>query len=159
MQNSLARKSAALLALFLPIGSQLTRAEGPLKIPMSADRWTTTAGTVNFVEYMGKPSIELKAGNYKEHIQSGAATLKDLTFRDGTIEYDVAATSDMGAGFIFRSADKDNFEMFYLRPQAQMRGRLRTACNTLRRPMGFYCGTCSRSTRAQLPCARATGTM
>jgi hypothetical protein len=117
MQNSTARKSAALLALFLPIGSQLARAEGPLKIPMSADRWTTTAGTVNFVEYMGKPSIELKAGNYKEHIPSGAATLKDLTFRDGTIEYDVAATSDMGAGFVFRSADKDNFEMFYLRPR------------------------------------------
>jgi hypothetical protein len=84
---------------------------------MSADRWTTTAGTVNFVEYMGKPSIELKAGNYKEHIPSGAATLKDLTFHDGTIEYDVAATSDMGAGFIFRSANKDNFEMFYLRPR------------------------------------------
>jgi hypothetical protein len=117
MQNSIARKSAALLALFLPIGSLLARAEGPLKIPMSADRWTTTAGTVNFVEYMGKPSIELKAGNYKEHIPSGAATLKDLTFHDGTIEYDVAATSDMGAGFIFRSADKDNFEMFYLRPR------------------------------------------
>jgi hypothetical protein len=117
MQNSLARKSAALLALFLPIGSQLARAEGPLKIPMSADRWTTTAGTVNFVDYMGKPSIELKAGNYKEHIPSGAATLKDLTFHDGTIEYDVAATSDMGAGFVFRSADKDNFEMFYLRPR------------------------------------------
>jgi hypothetical protein len=119
MQNSIAGKTAALLAiaLFLPIGSQLARAEGPLKIPMSADRWTTTAGTVNFLEYMGKPSIELKAGNYKQHIPSGAATLKDLTFRDGTIEYDVAATSDMGAGFIFRSADKDNFEMFYLRPR------------------------------------------
>jgi hypothetical protein len=119
MQNSTARKPATLLAiaLFLPIASQLARAEGQLKIPMSADRWTTTAGTVNFVEYMGKPSIELKVGDYKQHIQSGAATLKDLTFRDGTIEYDVASTSDMGAGFIFRSADKDNFEMFYLRPR------------------------------------------
>jgi len=117
MQNSLVRKSAALLALLLPIGSQLARAEGPLKIPMSADRWSTVAGTVNFVEYMGKPSIELKAGNYKEHIPSGAAALKDLTFHDGTIEYDVAATTDMGAGFIFRGADKDNFEEFYLRPR------------------------------------------
>jgi hypothetical protein len=119
MQNSIARKPAALLAfaLFLSIASQLARAEGPLKIPMSADRWTTTAGAVNFVEYEGKPSIELKAGNYKQHIQSGAVALKGLTFRDGTIEYDVAATTDMGAAFIFRSADKDNFEMFYLRPR------------------------------------------
>jgi hypothetical protein len=28
----------------------------------------------------------------------------------------MAATSDMGAGFIFRRADKDNCQMFYLRP-------------------------------------------
>lgn len=117
MQNSLARKSAAFLALFLPLGSQLARAEGPLKIPMSADRWTTMAGTVNYVEYMGKPSIELKAGNYKEHIPSGAVVLKDLTFHDGTIEYDVVTNTDMGAGFIFRGADKDNYEEFYLRPR------------------------------------------
>lgn len=84
---------------------------------MTAGRWTTTAGTVNFVDYMGKPSMELKAGNYAQHIQSGAATLNELNFRNGTIEYDVAATSDMGAGFIFRRADKDNYEMFYLRPR------------------------------------------
>lgn len=104
------------IVLFLVNGSRLARAAEPVKIPMTADRWTTTAGTVNFVEYMGKPSIELKAGNYAQHIQSGAAVLNGLTFHSGTIEYDVAATSDMGAGFIFRRADKDNFEMFYLRP-------------------------------------------
>jgi hypothetical protein len=84
---------------------------------MTADRWTTTAGTVNFIDYMGKPSMELKAGNYAQHIQSGAAVLKELTFRSGTIEYDVATSSDMGAGFIFRRADKDSYEMFYLRPR------------------------------------------
>ena len=43
--------------------------------------------------------------------------LRTSTFHDGTIEYDVAATTDMGAGFIFRGADKDNFEEFYLRPR------------------------------------------
>src|SRR5580698_1996028 len=113
MKDSIARKPAALLAfaLSLSIASQLAHAEGPLKISMTADRWTTTAGAVNFIDYKGKPSIELKAGNYKEHIKSGAVTLKGLTFRDGTIEYDVISTTDMGAGFIFRSADQDNFEM------------------------------------------------
>jgi hypothetical protein len=105
------------IVLFLVNGSRLARAAEPVKIPMTADRWTTMAGTVNFVEYMGKPSIELKSGNYAQHIQSGAAVLKGLTFHSGTIEYDVAATSDMGAGFVFRRADKDNFEMFYLRPR------------------------------------------
>ena len=40
-----------------------------------------------------------------------------LNFRNGTIEYDVASTTDMGAGFVFRRADQDNYEMFYLRPR------------------------------------------
>jgi hypothetical protein len=97
--------------------AQLARAAEAVKIPMSADRWTTTAGTVNFIEYMGKSSIELKAGNYAQHIKSGAAVLNGLTFRSGTIEYDVATISDMGAGFVFRRADNDNYEMFYLRPR------------------------------------------
>lgn len=103
--------------LFLLSVSYFANASGPVGIPMTSDRWTTTAGTVNFGEYMGKHSIELKAGNYAQHIQSGAAILNGLTFHNGTIEYDVAATSDMGAGFIFRRADKDNYEMFYLRPR------------------------------------------
>jgi len=88
-----------------------------MKIPMTADRWKTTAGTVNFVDYMGKPSVELKPGNFAQHIKSGAVTLDGLNFRNGTIEYDVASTADMGAGFIFRKADEDNYEMFYLRPR------------------------------------------
>jgi hypothetical protein len=105
------------LGLFLLAATRLARAVEPVKISMTADRWTTTAGTVNFIEYMGKSSIELKAGNSAQHVQSGATVLNGFTFRSGTIEYDVAATGDMGAGFIFRRADKDNYEMFYLRPR------------------------------------------
>ena len=82
---------------------------------MTADHWTTTAGAVNFIEFDGKSSIELRPGNYAQHIQSGAALLNGLTFRDGTIEYDVAANTDMGAGFAFRRSDNDNYELFYLR--------------------------------------------
>jgi hypothetical protein len=117
--TNLISKLAAVLAFSWCwlIASQAALAGETVKIPMTADRWTTTAGTVNFIEYMGKSSIELKAGNYAQHIQTGAAVLKDFTFRSGTIEYDVAPTGDMGAGFIFRRADKDNYEMFYLRPR------------------------------------------
>ncbi len=85
-------------------------------IPMTRDRWTITAGTVNFIDYMGKPSIELKPGNYAQHIRTGAVVLNGLSFRNGTIEYDVMADSGMGAGFVFRRADEKNYEMFYLRP-------------------------------------------
>jgi hypothetical protein len=110
---------AAVAVFCLSISSAFCGAQAAeqAKIPMTADRWTTTAGTVNFIEFKGKSSIELKQGNYAQHIQSGAALLNGLTFRSGTIEYDVAATTDMGAGFAFRLADKDNYELFYLRPR------------------------------------------
>lgn len=91
----------------------------PMAIPMTADRWAITAGKVEFHDADGKAAIDLKAGNYAEHIQTGAALLKDFNFRNGTIEYDVLATSSMGAGFIFRRGDEKNYEMFYLRPSAK----------------------------------------
>jgi hypothetical protein len=88
-----------------------------VKVLMTADRWTTVAGNVQFVEHMGNPSIELKPGNYAQHIASGQAVLKGLTFRSGTIEYDVDAAAGMGAGFAFRRSNNDNYEEVYLRPQ------------------------------------------
>lgn len=91
----------------------------PTAIPMTADRWTITAGKVEFRDADGKQAIDLKAGNYAEHIKTGVAVLKDFSFRNGTIEYDVLATSSMGAGFIFRRGDEKNYEMFYLRPSAK----------------------------------------
>ena len=55
--------SLLIAGLSLAIASQPARAAEPVKIPMTADRWTTVAGTVNFVEHMGKPSIELQPGD------------------------------------------------------------------------------------------------
>ena len=113
------RKLAALfvLNLFLAGTAPRVQASEAVKVSMTPDRWSTAAGIVNFVDYMGKPSIELKAGNFAQHVKSGAVVLNGLNFRSGTIEYDVASTTDMGAGFVFRRADQDNYEMFYLRPR------------------------------------------
>jgi hypothetical protein len=113
------RKLAALFALnlFLAGTAPRVQASEAVKVSMTPDRWSTAAGIVNFVDYMGKPSIELKAGNFAQHVKSGAVVLNGLNFRSGTIEYDVASTTDMGAGFVFRRADQDNYEMFYLRPR------------------------------------------
>jgi hypothetical protein len=71
------RKPAALLAmgLSLLIASKLANAAEAVKVPMTADRWTKAAGTVNFIEYMGKPSIELKAGNYAQPMTSMQSAL------------------------------------------------------------------------------------
>jgi hypothetical protein len=101
----------------LAIASQPARAAEPMKIPMTADRWTTLAGTVNFVEHLGKPSIELPPGDFRKGIPSGIASLKDFQFGNGTIEYDVSAENGMGASLMFRAASQENFEMFYLRPR------------------------------------------
>jgi hypothetical protein len=89
----------------------------PVTIPMTGDRWTVAAGKVEFHEVDGKLAVDLKAGNYAEHIKSGVVVLKDFNFRNGTIDYDVLANTDMGAGFSFRRRDDDNYEMFYLRPR------------------------------------------
>ena len=113
------RKISGLLiaGLSLAMASQPARATEPVKIPMTAVRWTTVAGTVNFVEHDGKPSIELQPGDYRKGIPAGMAELKDVQFGNGTIEYDVAAENGMGAAFMFRATSKENNEMFYLRPR------------------------------------------
>ena len=88
----------------------------PIKIAMTADHWTTS-GLADFVQHNGFDAIELKAGDYAKKIKTGQAVLNDFTFRDGTIEYDVDATTSMGAGFAFRRRDEDTYGLFYLRPR------------------------------------------
>jgi len=72
-----AQKIASLLIAGMPlvIASQPARAAEPVKIPMTAGSWKTLAGTVNFVEHMGKPSIELQPGDYRKGVPSGMAAL------------------------------------------------------------------------------------
>ena len=88
----------------------------PIKVAMTASHWTTEGG-VEFGQHKGFDSIELKPGNSALKLKTGSAVLKDLVFRNGTIEYDVDATSSMGAGIGFRRRDNDTFEWFYLRPR------------------------------------------
>ncbi len=113
-------KATSLVALSLSLLSvaRPALASETVEIPMSADRWTTTGAPWSLSSTWAKHAIELKPGNVRaaHPIRLGGAS-RALPFTAGTIEYDVAATSDMGAGFIFRRANKDNYEMFYLRPR------------------------------------------
>lgn len=108
---------AFFVALFLVLGWQTGTAQQPVEIPMSSDHWTTVMGNLKFVDHMGKPAMELQAGDYQKGIPEGVASVKDLQFVNGTIEYDVSAENGMGASVAFRESDKDSFEMFYLRPK------------------------------------------
>lgn len=49
-------------------------------------------------------------------LNSGNAVLKDVTFSDGTIEFDVNTIGRGAPGIAFRQQDEGNFELLYLRP-------------------------------------------
>jgi hypothetical protein len=49
-------------------------------------------------------------------LNSGNAVLKDITFSDGTIEFDVNTIGRGAPGIAFRQQDEGNFELLYLRP-------------------------------------------
>ena len=49
-------------------------------------------------------------------LNSGDAVLKDITFANGTIEFDVNTIGRGMPGIAFRQQDEKNFELLYLRP-------------------------------------------
>ena len=49
-------------------------------------------------------------------LNSGNAVLKDVTFSDGTIEFDVNTIGRGMPAIAFRQQDEQNFELLYLRP-------------------------------------------
>jgi hypothetical protein len=51
-------------------------------------------------------------------LNSGDAVLKDIRFSNGTIEFDVTTIGRGAPGIAFRQQDEANFELVYLRPDA-----------------------------------------
>jgi hypothetical protein len=76
-----------------------------IKVPATAEHWQTESGA--FEKIQGMDAIALHQG--------GFAIAKDVTLKDGTIEFDVQPMV-MGTGMIFRRQDDNTFEMFYFRP-------------------------------------------
>src|SRR5579871_5032881 len=98
------------MALFLCIQSALSMARGaePITVAMTADRWQTKENA-EFLRELGFYHGLMR-------LNSGGAELKDITFSDGTIEFDVNTIGRGAPGIAFRQQDKDNFELLYLRP-------------------------------------------
>jgi hypothetical protein len=84
------------------------KASAAIKVPMTAEHWQ--AESVAFEKIQGMDAIALHEG--------GNAIAKDVTLKDGTIEFDVQPMV-MGTGMVFRRADDKNFEMFYFRPNGK----------------------------------------
>jgi len=104
--------TAFLVAALFLAGSTAALAQEAIRIPMTPDRWQTREAK-DIVEFTKDESYPL--GVMK--VTKGVAVLKDLTFKDGTIEFDVLPLGPMGAGIGFRRRDDDTFEDFYLRPR------------------------------------------
>src|SRR5262249_28392816 len=88
-----------------------------IQVPMSPDHFNTgdlitgsSTGTEQFAEFLGRQAV---------YLPSGLLTVKDVTFRDGIMEADVAAKpGGLFIGMAFRIESGANMEVVYLRPGA-----------------------------------------
>jgi len=119
--------SAALVvsAFASPVFAQTTRVA--LDQPASV---TPHGVTTSVVDYRGRRALRVVASPKKADAEKGdggsaVAVIRDMTFRDGTIEIDVAGAPAAGAfegargfvGLAFRvTPDATRYEYFYLRP-------------------------------------------
>ncbi|WP_298609982.1 hypothetical protein [uncultured Spirosoma sp.] len=111
-----------LLVFVRPVYAQKTTARKPqeLHIPMTAERWSYAPGQVEFMT--GK-----EAGIMKIIKGPKSIVLKDVTFSNGTIEYDVELTGPGFPGINFRmDADQQNGENFYIRSFGKVTPDVRT---------------------------------
>jgi hypothetical protein len=86
----------------------LAQAAEPITITMTAEHWQTKENA-EFLQQLGFYRGLMR-------LNSGDAALKDITFSDGTIEFDVNTVGRGAPGIAFRQQDENNFELLYLRP-------------------------------------------
>ena len=82
-------------------------AQGQQLFPIDTAHWDIKANNYILENIKGKDAI---------YLLNGQAWLKDFTFFNGTIEFDVLLTERASfPGVSFRAADQRNYEVFYLR--------------------------------------------
>src|SRR5438270_256603 len=86
----------------------IAKAAEPMTVTMTSDRWQTKENA-EFLRELGFYHGLMR-------LNSGNAVLKDITFSDGTIEFDVNTIGRGSPGVAFRQQDESNFELLYLRP-------------------------------------------
>ena len=97
-------ESPVLLGLLTLLAISTASAE---TIPFDDDRWRYSAGSHKTVSHLGRQAL---------YLENGLAYVDDLHITDGTIEFDIAIEPQRGfSGALWRMADPDNFEEFYLR--------------------------------------------
>jgi hypothetical protein len=77
-------------------------------IPMRAEKWEFKSGKVEFINHKSISSLKILP-------DAGKVNLKDFTFSDGTIEFDVENLAGPFSGISFRQRDDKEGEYLYLR--------------------------------------------
>ncbi|NNF38072.1 MAG: hypothetical protein HKN71_05365 [Gemmatimonadetes bacterium] len=86
----------------------LTPVAGRGQIPWDDSNWDVAAQESRTGRYLGREAF---------YMAGGTAWFDDADFRDGVIEFDIAAPADQGFhGLRFRAVDRTNHEYVYLRP-------------------------------------------
>jgi hypothetical protein len=77
-------------------------------VPFGSGRWRWQAAESRVEEHLGRESL---------YLRSGIATVADLRFANGWIEFDLACSGERAfLGGVWRVADARNYEEFYVRP-------------------------------------------
>jgi len=97
-------RSLTFILLFI-LSCPFSIAQNP--IPLDTIHWNINARAYVLEQYQGKDAI---------YMQGGVITLKDETFLNGTIEFDVFLKQEQAfPGVTFRISEDSNAELFYLR--------------------------------------------
>lgn len=90
----------------LLIGSQIVFGQSQ-KIDFEGKSWDGSSANVEVVQHMGRSALL---------VRSGTVLLEDVEFQDGTIEVNIAPSSNFAfAGLVFRAQSADDLEEVYLR--------------------------------------------
>ncbi|MTB52449.1 hypothetical protein [Lewinella sp. W8] len=97
------------------------------RAPLRSDAWSAEGNAPAFVQHLGTTAMHL-GGADPSATGGNMVSLKDYTFRNGTIEYDIAFEETTRFTSIhFRRADAKNSEHFYLRAFWAGHPRINTA--------------------------------
>lgn len=106
-------KTATVLLSFLFATTGM--AQQKKKISLQPENWEFKQGNVEFITHRSVPAMKIST-------KMDSVVLKNLDFKDGTIEYDVEPL-DLGfANFYFRRSNEKEKECFYLRTQKSGKG-------------------------------------
>ena len=98
--------------LFAQRSLPIAQSVQPITITMTAEHWQTK-DNAEFLRQLGFYHGLMR-------LNSGDAVLKDITFSDGTIEFDVNTIGRGAPGIAFRQQDEGNFELLYLRDHSKI---------------------------------------